>query len=686
MKVLLVHNRPRSNGPSGENRVVDQESAALAEAGHEVIRFGRDSDEINSWSPARKAMLPVQLVWNSGTRKDLTVALREHRPDVVHVHNTFPLLSGTVLYACADVGVPIVATLHNYRLGCTSGTYFRDGAICHDCAGGALLPGVRHGCYRGSRAASAPLALSIAVHRPAWHSLVSAYIFISASQRDLLGEIGLPADRLFVRHNMIPRRELRPVRREPFVLYSGRLADEKGLRLLMAAWDRYRDSTVGPGLRLVIAGTGPLDREMADWAATRPSVELAGFVPGGRNAELMAGARAVLVPSIWEEPFGLVVVEAMAAGTAPVATERGSFRELVTPGVDGELFPPDDPAALAAIIADIEARPAKYDALGYRARETYEQRFNPEHSLKHLIEIYNFAIANPADDRRRRQGKPKSLQRAQHMQSTLRRRLATSPLGRAAALPLRTARVARYDARLIGRSVNWLVRNRETTNFTYDLDELNRDQLSWFVSAVTGAEIGDVRSWMTELETDQEFHARLTERLAANPTWRINATEPHLARRYGWYAIVRALQPDNVVETGTHLGLGSCVIAAALLRNGHGRLTTIDIDDDSGYLIEEPWSSVIDRRVGSSVDVLAKLREVDMFLHDSLHTYEYENAELTAVEPNLKADAIVLSDNAHDSAALSHWAERAGRHYLFFKEQPVDHWWPGDGIGVAWAK
>jgi glycosyltransferase involved in cell wall biosynthesis len=255
-----------------------------------------------------------------------------------------------------------------------------------------------------------PLALSIAVHRPAWRSLVSAYIFISASQRDLLGRIGLPPDRLFVRHNMIPRREPRLVKREHFVLYSGRLAEVKGLRLLMAAWDRYRSDAGDAGLRLVIAGAGPRDGEVADWAAARPSVELAGLVPSDRNAELMSQARAVLVPSIWEEPFGLVVVEAMAAGTPPIATDRGSFVELITRGVDGELFPPDDPAALASVIADIEARPARYEALGSRARETYEERFNPDHSLKHLLEIYNFAITNPADARRpRSQGKPESL-------------------------------------------------------------------------------------------------------------------------------------------------------------------------------------------------------------------------------------------------------------------------------------
>ena len=114
-------------------------------------------------------------------------------------------------------------------------------------------------------------------------------------------------------------------------------------------------------------------------------------------------------------------------------------------------------------------------------------------------------------------------------------------------------------------------------------------------------------------------------------------------------------------------------------------LTTIDIDPDAGYLIGGPWASVIDRRAGSSVDLLAAMHDVGVFLHDSLHTYDYETAELAAVEPNLRPDAIVLSDNAHDSAALSDWAERSGRHYLFFKEHPVNHWWPGDGIGAAWA-
>lgn len=392
---MLVHNRYRSSGPSGENLVVDTEGAALAEAGHEVLWFGRDSDEIEGWPSARKALLPAQVVWNRGTYHGLRAALRQCRPDIVHVHNTIPLLSDAVLYACRDAGAPVVATLHNYRLGCLSGDFYRNEGICHECVGGTVLPGVRHGCYRGSRTQSVPVALAIRAHRPAWKTLVSAYSFISAAQRDLLGWLRLPPERQFVRHNIIPRREQPIVPQTPTVVYAGRLAEVKGLRLLMEGWDRYLGAVSAPGLRLIIAGAGPLDSEIAGWAATRPSVEMAGLISRDECSELMAAARAVVIPSVWEEAFGLVVVEAMAAGTAPVATTSGALPELVTAGADGVLFGPDDPDALARAISDADARPERYEAYGKRARETYEMRFNPEASLAHLLEIYRFAIENP---------------------------------------------------------------------------------------------------------------------------------------------------------------------------------------------------------------------------------------------------------------------------------------------------
>jgi glycosyltransferase involved in cell wall biosynthesis len=396
MRVVLVHNRYRSIAPSGETAVVEREARALAELGHEVIWFERSSDEIEEWSKAKKAMLPARLIWSREARRDLASALREHRPDVVHVHNTFPLISASILYACRDARVPVVVSLHNKRLMCANGAFFRDGKVCHDCAEGSPLQGVVHACYRGSRAASASVVLATSVQRKSWRSLVSAYVFASVSQRDLHQPVGLASDRVFVKPHVIPRRQMRKVAKKPIVMFGGRLEEAKGVRVLMAGWDDYRRGSGEPGLGLVIAGSGELQDEVAAWALTRPSVEVVGRVDDDRFAELMSSARAILLPSTCEETFGLVVVEAMAAGSPPIAAAHGAFVELITQGVDGMLFRPGDPEALGLAIADVEAHPEQYETYGAQARETYEKQFDPDRIMEQLLEIYRFAIKHPS--------------------------------------------------------------------------------------------------------------------------------------------------------------------------------------------------------------------------------------------------------------------------------------------------
>jgi glycosyltransferase involved in cell wall biosynthesis len=394
MKIVVVHSRYRSAVPSGENRVVDQEVAALGELGHEVELFQRHSDDIETWSAARKAALPAAVVWNGPVRRELRDLLRAHRPDVVHIHNTFPMLSASVLSACRDAGVPVVVTLHNYQLACASGGFFRDGQVCHECMDGPPTGAMRHGCYRGSRVATAPLALATVAHRRSWQTKVSAYICVSASQRELLRGI-LPADRVFIRHNMIPQRSVRQVARRADVVYAGRLDVAKGAQVLMAGWDRYLSGREHPGLRLVIAGSGSLEASVRAWAASRPSVYVAGQLDPDACAEAMAAARAVVLPSICEETFGLAVVEAMAQGVAPMAAERGSFPELITDGVNGVLFQSDDPAALAAAFGLAETNEKMFSEYGVQARKTYEQSFDPADSMAKLTTIYKYAIDNP---------------------------------------------------------------------------------------------------------------------------------------------------------------------------------------------------------------------------------------------------------------------------------------------------
>ncbi|MFJ4183958.1 glycosyltransferase [Kitasatospora sp. NPDC089509] len=395
MHVLVVHNRYASAQPSGENRVVDQEVALLRGAGHRVDLFERRSDSIAAKSLPAKAAVPLLVPWNPAVRAELAARLRRERPDVVHVHNVFPLLSPAVLAGCADAGVPVVATLHNYTQICPPGTLQRDGRPCTECVGGSPLPAVRHGCYRNSRLATVPLAVSLAVNRRRWWSGVERFFCISAAQRDVLARAGLPADRLAVKHNFVPEPDVRRTGAGEHVLYLGRLAEAKGVRLLMTAWDALA-AEGGVGVPLVVAGTGPLEREVADWAAGRADVRYVGLYDPAQCREAVARSVAVLAPSTWLEAFGLVVVEAMAAGVPVVAAGHGAFVELVEDGVTGLLHRPGDPASLAAGVRRLTAEPEFNRELGRAARLRYEQGFSPDVGLEHLVEGYRGAIARRA--------------------------------------------------------------------------------------------------------------------------------------------------------------------------------------------------------------------------------------------------------------------------------------------------
>jgi len=322
------------------------------------------------------------------------------------VHNTFPLLSPSVLHACRDAGVPVVATLHNYKLLCASGDFFRDGRPCHDCADGDVLPALRHGCYRGSRLATAPVAAGLAAHRSAWRQLVSAYLFISESHRELMRGLALPSERVFVKHNFVP--EQQPSHepagsgtgRDHLVVYLGRLDAAKGVPFLMRGWDIFRARHPESTLHLAVAGGGPLEGEVRRWASRHDTVDVAGLLAPVEAARLLRRAVVAVVPSQWEETFGLVAVEAMAAGVAPVAPARGSFPELVEDGVDGALFDAEDAGDLARVLHDVDRHPQRYAALGRHARATHWRRFAAEANLARLLEVYRFAVDNPVGGRR----------------------------------------------------------------------------------------------------------------------------------------------------------------------------------------------------------------------------------------------------------------------------------------------
>ncbi|MGA6161385.1 glycosyltransferase [Amycolatopsis magusensis] len=391
MKVLVVHNRYRAEQPSGENNVVDQEVALLAGAGHEVGLFERRSDEIAGMSLPRKAALPLKVPWNRAVRAELARRLHDDRPDVVHLHNTFPLLSPSVLAACADAGVPVVATLHNYTQICAPGTLYRDGHVCTDCVGRAPVPAVRHGCYRGSALATVPVAASLVLNRKRWWSGVSRFFCISGAQREVLVSAGMPADRLVVKHNFVEDPGKTRTGAGEHVLFLGRITAEKGAGVLMAAWDRLG----GTGLPLVIAGAGPMQDEVGRWAHGRADVSYLGLRSKQQCRDLIARANTVVAPSTWLETFGLVIVEAMAAGVPTVAAAHGAFRELVEDGVTGLLHEPGDPSSLADRLR--EATGDRNREMGRAARLAYERDFTPEIGLDRLVGGYRAARGVPAE-------------------------------------------------------------------------------------------------------------------------------------------------------------------------------------------------------------------------------------------------------------------------------------------------
>ncbi|MEU7700578.1 glycosyltransferase family 4 protein [Streptomyces sp. NPDC039028] len=393
MHVVVVHNRYSSAQPSGENRVVDEEVGLLRAAGHRVDVFERRSDDIAARSLLGKVAVPLLVPWNPATRTELTARLRADRPDVVHVHNVFPLLSPSVLAACADARVPVVATLHNYTQVCPPGTLHRDGRQCTECVGSAAsLPAVRHGCYRDSRLATVPLAVSLAVNRRRWWSGVERFFCISSAQRDVLVRSGMPSERLAVKHNFVPDPGVQRTGEGEQLLFLGRLAEAKGIRLLMAAWDELA-AAGGIGVPLVIAGAGPLEREVTAWAAGREDVRYAGLWDPAECRRAVARSVAVVAPSLAMETFGLVVAEAMAAGVPAVAAAHGAFVELVEDGVTGMLHRPGDPSSLAARLRAVAEDAGRNREMGRAARCRYEQGFSPAVGLARLEEEYRTAIA-----------------------------------------------------------------------------------------------------------------------------------------------------------------------------------------------------------------------------------------------------------------------------------------------------
>lgn len=324
-RVLVVHNFYRSALPSGEDRVVTEVAEMLAAAGDVVETHFRHSDDIDSFGLKDRVTLAARPVYSHGEVTALRARLASFRPDLVLLHNPYPLISPWVVRTANAAGVPVVLYVHNYRQTCMAGTFFRDGRMCFDCKGKAVpWPGLVHRCYQQSAPHSAVMTAALSIHRSTWAG-IDYFIAVSHFVADQLRDLGIPAERIAVNPNTVPD----PGPPRPMgsgFLFGGRLDQTKGLGLLLEAWQR---AGLGSDSRLLIAGEGP-ERHLAEDADRHiPGVSYLGRLDRDEFGAALAEVAVVIVPSLWHEPFGRTVIEAFSYGRPVLATSVGGLPETV---------------------------------------------------------------------------------------------------------------------------------------------------------------------------------------------------------------------------------------------------------------------------------------------------------------------------------------------------------------------
>jgi glycosyltransferase involved in cell wall biosynthesis len=400
VKVLVAHTRYRQRG--GEETVVDAECALLEQAGIDVVRHERDNEELGEMSRRRAA---ADTIWSSRARRELQDVVAHHEPDVVHFHNTFPLMSPAAYGAARASGAAVVQTLHNYRLVCPNALLLRDDRPCTTCVGKRVAwAGVRHACYHDSRAQSGVIAAMLAFHhaRRTFRTEVDAFIALTDFGKDIMVRGGFPGERIHVKPNFL-RRDMEmsgssdvALPERPYVLFVGRLAREKGIDLLAAAWRSV--AATNPDAHLVVVGDGPYADVVHELAQEHPrAVTLTGALPPHQVAAYMRGAQALVMTSTWYETFGMTAIESFAAGRPVIAPGHGAIGSIVDPGVTGWHYAPGDAHELAQVILEVFGDFQQAGLRGMAAADCFHAEYTAEANLPALLDVYQTAIERRRD-------------------------------------------------------------------------------------------------------------------------------------------------------------------------------------------------------------------------------------------------------------------------------------------------
>jgi glycosyltransferase involved in cell wall biosynthesis len=385
MKICIIHNRYEF--PCGEDTVVRAEKQLLTALGHQVIEYVRTNHDISSYGLWGKATLAPRTIWAWDSYREIRGLLEREKPDVAHFHNTLPIISPAAYYACRRARVPVVQTLHNYRLFCPVATFSRNGHVCEACVQDGLWRGVAYGCYRGSRAATGTVALMLGIHRQmgTWTRLVDCYIAMTKFGQRRFIECGLPAEKVCVKPNFVhPDPRMRNCGGMGAV-FVGQLRAGKGLHTLLTAWSR-----VSIHLPLTVVGEGPLRTELEAQASSLglSGVSFTGQVAPNEVRALMKRSQFLIFPSETYETFGMSIAEAFACGTPVICSRLGAMQELVDDRRTGLHFTPGDPDDLAGKVEWACSHPNEMETMGREARGVYETKYTADRNYPMLMEIY----------------------------------------------------------------------------------------------------------------------------------------------------------------------------------------------------------------------------------------------------------------------------------------------------------
>ncbi len=389
LSVLVIHNQYQQ--PGGEDVVVQAEVDLLRRAGHRVLQFTQNNATLANFSPLEKAALSVTTTWNRTAYSTIRALLEKERPDIVHCHNLLPQVSPAAYYACQSAGVPVVQTLHNYRLFCPSGTMFRNGQICQDCTR-SLAYAVKRGCYRNSRLETATVAIMLKFHRlrETWTSRVDAYVSLTQFSRDFFVGLGLPDKKIHVKPNFLSHDPGQRSSPGNYALFVGRLSQEKGVLEMLRTWLQL------PHIPLVVVGDGPLYDDASQMLQRSGSthIRLLGRMSAENTQAQIKGARFLVFPSRWYEPFGMVLLEAAAAGVPAIASRIAGVPELVIENKTGLLFDFHKADDLASQANWAWSHPAEMEGMGAAARQLYLENFTAEKNYESLINVYRSVVRN----------------------------------------------------------------------------------------------------------------------------------------------------------------------------------------------------------------------------------------------------------------------------------------------------